>query len=105
MRAVLTQSRRSSSLAGYFGINEIVIKRGRNPLVVVDHGIVIEFPVTSVDAVDTTGAGDGFNGGYLAARLQNKPIVQAAQLAMLLAKLTVQQKGAILPPEQISNLA
>jgi len=24
---------------------------------------------------------------------------------MLLAKLTVQQKGAILPPEQISNLA
>ena len=86
MRAVLTQSRRSSSLAGYFGI-------------------VIEFPVTSVDAVDTTGAGDGFNGGYLAARLQNKPIVQAAQLAMLLAKLTVQQKGAILPPEQISNLA
>lgn len=86
-------------------INEIVIKQGRNPLIVVDHGVVNEFSVTLVDAVDTTGAGDGFNGGYLAARLQNKPIAEAAQLAMLLAKLTVQQKGAILPPEQISNLA
>jgi 2-dehydro-3-deoxygluconokinase len=86
-------------------INEIVIKRGRSPLIVIDHEVVNEFPVTSVDAVDTTGAGDGFNGGYLAARLQNKPIAEAAQLAMLLAKLTVQQKGAILLPEQISKLA
>ncbi|MGB6652894.1 MAG: sugar kinase, partial [Xanthobacteraceae bacterium] len=69
-----------------FGIGEIVIKNGPNSALVAT-GSVQEFvPVPEVMVpVDATAAGDGFNAGYLAARLSGSDPARAADAAHRLA--------------------
>jgi len=54
-------------------------------------------PEPSVKAVDTTGAGDSFNAGYLAARLDGRSAVDAVAQGRRLARVVVQHMGAIIP--------
>ena len=46
-----------------------------------------------VKAIDTTGAGDAFNGGFLCALSEGKDIWEAARFANALAALSVQKIG------------
>lgn len=50
-------------------------------------------PAYKVNAVDTTGAGDAFNGGLLAALAEGKDLWEAAVFANALAALSVQKIG------------
>lgn len=56
-------------------------------------------PVSSrpVQATDATGAGDSFNGAYLAGLCSGLAVWQAAQMASQLAAEVVQSPGALLP--------
>lgn len=47
--------------------------------------------------LDTTGAGDSFNAGYLAARLSQKDPLAAVQLANQLAGAVIMHRGAVIP--------
>ena len=47
--------------------------------------------------VDATAAGDGFNAGYLAARLAGRSVVDAAAAAHKLAGEVIRHPGAIMP--------
>ena len=50
-------------------------------------------PAYKVETVDTTGAGDAFNGGLLAALAEGKDLWEAADFANALAALSVQKIG------------
>jgi 2-dehydro-3-deoxygluconokinase len=81
-----------------FGIGEIVIKNGPNSALVAS-GRGQEFvPVPEVLVpVDATAAGDGFNAGYLAARLSGSDAAQAARAAHRLAGTVIRHPGALAP--------
>lgn len=83
------------------GVGEVAIKNGENPALVCDGEATREIPAVSVEAVDTTGAGDAFNGGYLAARLKGEPSVEAAERAHRVAAAVVQVRGALAPFETL----
>lgn len=56
-------------------------------------------PGPTVKATDTTGAGDSFNAGYLAARLGGASIEDSVAAGRKLAGVVVQHRGAIIPRE------
>ena len=81
-----------------FGIGEIVVKNGPNSALVATAGAQEFVPVPEVFVpVDTTAAGDGFNAGYLAARLSGSDPLQAAGAAHRLAGHVIRHPGALVP--------
>ena len=81
-----------------FGIGEIVVKNGPNSALVAAAGAQEFVPVPEVVVpVDTTAAGDGFNAGYLAARLDGREPAQAAGAAHRLAGDVIRHPGALVP--------
>ncbi|WP_280123483.1 sugar kinase [Coxiella endosymbiont of Ornithodoros amblus] len=81
-----------------FGVQEVVVKQGENGYWLSDETgekkVAIE-RVTKV--IDTTGAGDAFNGAYLAARFEGLNSAAASQKAASLAATVVACRGAIIP--------
>ena len=57
----------------------IVIKRGANGASAWQGGTLTEVPAPKVKVIDTTGAGDAFNAGYLAAWLRGSDVARALQ--------------------------
>ena len=81
-----------------FGIGEIVVKNGPNSALVATSGTRQFVPVPEVMVpVDATAAGDGFNAGYLAARLGGMAVAEAAAAAHRLAGDVIRHPGALVP--------
>jgi 2-dehydro-3-deoxygluconokinase len=81
-----------------FGIGEIVVKNGPNSALVATAAGQEFVPVPEVvEPVDPTAAGDGFNAGYLAARLSGSDPAQAAGAAHRLAGRVIGHPGALVP--------
>ncbi len=81
-------------------IAELVIKGGNGIAHAFVDGETIVQPATMVEALDTTGAGDSFNAGYLSARLAGQSVAAALTAAQELAATVVQHRGAVLPRQQ-----
>ncbi|MBL4671435.1 MAG: sugar kinase [Arenicella sp.] len=80
------------------GVAEVVVKNGAEPCVVSrakDRHEVAAMQLSK--QLDTTAAGDSFNAAYMAARIQGRPIEQAALQGHALAGRVVQLSGAIIP--------
>lgn len=91
-------------ITGY-GISEIVVKDGAKPALVMADGDLITVPPESVEGVvDTTGAGDSFNGGYIAARMANNTPSNAAKFAHKVAGRVICTRGALLDAAQLKDL-
>ncbi|MDQ2076036.1 sugar kinase [Marinimicrobium sp. ABcell2] len=79
-------------------LNELVLKRGSEDTVVIVDGQVEHVAVTPVQhVIDTTGAGDTFNAGYLAARLQGESAAESARQGNRCAGIVIQHRGGVLP--------
>ncbi|HEX6978811.1 MAG TPA: sugar kinase [Alphaproteobacteria bacterium] len=82
------------------GVGEIAVKNGSAPALASDGRAVLEIAATPVaNVVDTTAAGDAFNGGYLAARIAGLPIAAAVEHGHATAGAVVQHRGAIIPAD------
>ncbi len=81
-------------------VGEVVVKNGEEPALIASGGNLQPVPAQHVATpVDTTGAGDSFNGGYLAARLAGHAPADAVQRAHRVAAAVVQVRGALAPFE------
>lgn len=83
------------------GCAEVVVKLGAQGCLLPD-GRVTE-PERVLDPVDTSGAGDAFNAGYLDARLTGLDPEAAARAGHRLAAWTIMRPGAIPPRDQRSG--
>jgi 2-dehydro-3-deoxygluconokinase len=80
------------------GAEEVIVKNGEQPLHFrIDDEAFEALPVRVADAVDTTGAGDSFNGAYIASRISGLGIGQAVDAASRLAAIVVRHRGAVIP--------
>ena len=78
------------------GVAEVVVKNGEHAALLCCDTKQSSIPAESVAApVDTTGAGDSFNGGYLAARLTGQLPCDAVRSAHRVAAAVVQVRGAL----------
>jgi 2-dehydro-3-deoxygluconokinase len=83
---------------GASGVGEVGVKMGSDGIMLSSGGDVQAVPVPRhVTPVDTTAAGDSFNGGYLAARLAGASPRQAALTGHAMAGAVIQHRGAIVP--------
>lgn len=83
-------------------VGEVVVKNGEQPALVAANGASQNVEAVHVATpVDTTGAGDSFNGGYLAARLAGHAPADAARRAHQVAAAVVQVRGALAPFETL----
>jgi 2-dehydro-3-deoxygluconokinase len=77
------------------GVGEVIVKLGADGAFVSAEGVRERVPTTAVAPIDTSGAGDAFDAGYLAARLAGRDPAAAARFGHRLAGETVRHKGAI----------
>ena len=76
------------------GIETVLITLGSKGVYVSQQGKGEIVPGFRVQAVDTTAAGDTFNGAFVTALLEDKPLAQAIRFAHAAAALSVTKKGA-----------
>lgn len=79
------------------GVPEFAVKVGAGGVWVSAGDALIPVPTSPVEPLDTTAAGDSFNGGYLAARLAGQGPVDAARAGNAIAGRVVLHSGAIVP--------
>ncbi|MER2537419.1 MAG: sugar kinase [Rhizobiaceae bacterium] len=85
------------------GIGELVIKHGpKGAFAAIDGQEPRYVPAYPVEPLDTTGAGDAFNGAYLAARLSGSSVTHAVARGHLVAACVVRTRGALAPLDRIA---
>jgi 2-dehydro-3-deoxygluconokinase len=87
------------------GIAEVVVKDGAKPVAFYSGGEVQTLATPAVQGIaDTTGAGDGFNAGYLSARLLGQTPESAVAAGQRFAGQVIQHFGARLPKSAVPSL-
>ncbi|MCL2892378.1 ribokinase [Brenneria tiliae] len=76
------------------GAPRVIITMGAHGALILDDGQFRHIPAFPALSVDTTGAGDAFNGAFAAAIAGGQSIAQAATYAAAFASLAVEREGA-----------
>jgi len=79
------------------GAKVVVLKMGTQGVLASDGTQVQRIPAFAVSALDATGAGDCFNGAYLARRARGEDVFTSARWAAASAALSTQGYGAVAP--------
>ncbi|VDN46751.1 ribokinase [Petrocella atlantisensis] len=86
----------ASKAADWFfdkGVKNVLITLGSRGVFIASESKQEIIPAYKVKAIDTTGAGDAFNGGLVAALADGKDLWEAARFANALAAIAVQRLG------------
>ncbi|ACJ75149.1 ribokinase [Thermosipho africanus TCF52B] len=76
------------------GVKKLIVKLGSKGVIYFEGDKRIEIPSFKVKAVDTTAAGDVFNGAFVVALHENLDIKKSLEFASAAAALSVTKKGA-----------
>lgn len=79
------------------GPRTVVLKMGGRGALLWDGGRITEVPPHPVVPVDSTGAGDAFDGAFVTRLIQGAPPADAARYAAVAGALTTQGHGAVHP--------
>jgi 2-dehydro-3-deoxygluconokinase len=86
----------------------VVLKRGEDSCLIETNDkkyAVKAIRIHSEKVIDTTAAGDSFNAGYLASRLQGEMLpAECAALGHCLASEVIQHRGAIISRKLVDGL-
>ena len=87
------------------GINEVVMKNGSETCYLIDINTIEQIKIIPAKTVlDTTGAGDTFNGGYISARCLGISPAEAISFAASAAAHILTMRGGVLTPSQLTEL-
>ena len=87
-----------------YEIEEVVVKDGASSVNILIDNKLDTLPIEPVEkVVDTTAAGDGFNGGYLAARLTGSSHTDSARYGAKVAATVIAFPGAIIDKQALAN--
>ena len=75
------------------GVEIVAVTRGEKGCYVTDGKREIDVPAQKVNVVDTTGAGDAFDAGFLYGLIKGKDLKECAILGNKVASLCIQKKG------------
>ncbi len=89
----MDDARRAADVFQKKGVDEIVITMGAQGAYVRSGSRDMVIPRRNVEAIDTTGAGDAFNGGLVTALAEGKDLFAAAEFANVVGALSVTKKG------------
>lgn len=79
-----------------YHFSELVIKNGEAGIFCHMDKLAYHFPIIPIeDVVDTTSAGDSFNGVYLGSRISGFTLSESVERASLAAGFVIQHRGAI----------
>ena len=95
--AMMINFNRPEQVLDYFlfrGIKLVVVKAGEQGCYIGYKKEVQHLPAISIKAIDTTGAGDAFNGGFLHGIAQEESLINCAKLGVTTASLKVLNRGS-----------
>lgn len=75
------------------GVKNVVITLGSKGVYIKNSEIDEHIGAFKVEAIDTTGAGDAFNGGFVAALSEGKDLIESARFGSAVAALSVTKMG------------
>jgi ribokinase len=73
----------------------VIVKMGGLGCLVADQSCIVELPGFPVEAIDTTAAGDAFNGALAVSLAEESDLLDAARFASAAAALSVTKPGAM----------
>ncbi|MBC8032888.1 MAG: ribokinase [Chitinophagaceae bacterium] len=90
----LESAKRAASVLSGKGVKNVIITLGQNGALVFSNGSFTHIPAIKVEAVDTTAAGDVFNGALSVALSEDKSIEEATAFACQASAIAVTRLGA-----------
>lgn len=90
----IDSAKQAAKLLSKKGIEIVIITLGSNGALIYNNKEFFLIPTLAVDAIDTTAAGDVFNGALAVAISEQKNIVEAVQFANCAAAISVTKLGA-----------
>ena len=85
------------------GVEEVAVKNGAEPALVASGLMRESVAPGKAEVVDATGAGDSFNGAYLAGRVAGVDPVEAAKRGHAVASIVIGHPGALVDPALITG--
>ena len=75
-------------------VEVVIVKMGKLGVKIFSEKRVVEIPAVDVDVVDTTGAGDAFNCGFIYGRMNGMDDESSAKIGVVVASIAVTKKGS-----------